>query len=112
MPVLAPSSEPAVVTVAPTNTTVLEVDTRFVDVLTVQLTNTDGTQTFAGTVQRRTHNETAFADSDIPDFSGVGPGVSVMADLDTRGSAVVRLVGYMSGAGGDVRVSYVRRVSP
>lgn len=111
MPSLAPSSSPVTVLVAPTTTVVLEVDTRYTDVLTVQVTNLDGTQTFDGTVQRRTFSETAFADSTLPDFETIPAGGSVMADIDTRGSAVTRLVGTMSGAGGNVRVSYVRRAS-
>lgn len=106
---LAPSVSPATVAVASTTTPVVTVECRASEVLTIQLVNTDGTQTFNGTVQRRTYGETTWSDSSLPDFQGIGPGSSVMADIDVRGSAYVRLVGTMSGVGGNVRVSTVRR---
>ncbi len=108
---LATSSTPVIVAVGPTTTTVLEADTRFVEDLAVQVTNLDATQTFTGSVTRRTWQETVFSTSPLPDFEVVPPGASVMADLDVRGSAVTRLVGTMSGAGGNVQVSYVRRAA-
>lgn len=109
MNTLSPSSSPEVVTVAPTTTTVLEVDTRYITNLAVQISNLDGTQTFVGAVQRRTYGETNWATSTLPDFDSIAAGQSVMADLDVKGTAVLRIVGTMSGAGGDVQVSYTRR---
>lgn len=111
MTALAPSSSPVQVSVAPTTTTVLVLDVRYVEQVAVQVTNLDGTQTFDGIVERKTFQETAYAPSTMPDFQGLAPGASVMADIDCRGSAYLRLVGTMSGAGGNVRVSYTRRAA-
>jgi hypothetical protein len=109
MNTLSPSTGPVTVSVAPTSTVVLEVDTRYISNLSVQITNIDSTQVFAGTVQRRTWDETSWATSNIPDFATVSPGSSIMADLDVRGTAMLRIVGTMDGAGGNVQVSYTRR---
>jgi hypothetical protein len=106
---LSPSTGPVTVSVAPTTTTVLEVDTRYISNLAVQVTNLDSVQSFSGKVQRRTWDESYWADSPIPDFSVVAAGQSVMADLDVRGTAMLRIVGTMDGAGGNVQVSYTRR---
>jgi len=105
------SAAPVTVAVAPTETTVLTLDCRAVDTVAVQLVNTDGSQTFNGTVYRRTAAETTYAPSTVPDFAGLAPGSSVMADLDVRGSAYVQLRGTMSGIGGNVRASYTRRAN-
>ena len=75
----------------------------------MQLDNLDLSQTFVGTVQRRLDALHGWADSAILAFSDVPAGVSVCVDLDTKGTRYLRLVGTMSGAGGNVRVSARRR---
>ena len=103
--------EPETVAVAPTSTTIVEVDTRTASTLTLHVTNLDGTQTFAGTIERRQFAGQTWAQSPIGDFAAIGPGDAVMADLDVSGTAFVRLVGTMDGAGGDVSVSGADRTA-
>ena len=90
---------------APTTTTVVTVDTRNSSVLSLYVANLDGSQTFSGTIERRQYDTQTFAPSTFGDFASVGAGVAVMADLDVRGTAEVRLVGIMDGAGGNISVS-------
>ena len=100
---------PIQVAVAATLTALAEFDTRYTEILGVQIVNLDGSQTFAGIVQRRVTLTDPWADSSIPDFSSIPAGGSVLADLDVRGTGYIRLVGTMSGAGGDVTISARRR---
>ena len=79
--------------------------------VTVQVHNTDATQTFAGTVYRRKAGMTAWAPSTVPDFSSVNPLSSVMCDLDVEGTDELELRGVMSGAGGGVVVGATRKAS-
>lgn len=79
--------------------------------VTAYVYNADAAQTFVGVVQRRMTNATAWATSTIPDFSSTGPLSAVMADLDVEGSDEVRLVGTMSGAGGDVQCGATRKAA-
>jgi hypothetical protein len=99
-----PAPGVSVVTVAPTSTLVLELDVRTDQWLTVQVDNVDGSQTFVGAIERRVSEAMQWSPSTIGDFAGIGPGDSVTADLDVTGTGFIRLVGYMSGAGGDVHV--------
>lgn len=103
--------EPETVAVAPTSTTIAEVDTRTSSLLTLHVTNLDGSETFSGTIERRQYASQAWATSTIGDFASIGPGDAVMADLDVSGTAYVRLVGTMSGAGGNVSVSGADRTA-
>lgn len=100
------------VTVGPTPTTVVSVDVRPDELVTLQIDNLDGTQTFSGTVERRLSDAAEWSPSSIGDFSSIAPagsaGDSVTADLDVSGTGFLRLVGTMSGAGGDV--AYVIRI--
>lgn len=101
---------PTTVAVAPTTTVVATFDLgAFAGQLTVQLDNLDLSQTFVGVVQRRLDSAHAWADSELADFSSIAAGSSICADLDTSGTRYLRLVGTMSGAGGDVLVSARRR---
>ena len=108
---LATSATPVVVAVGPTSTTLLTLDTRFVDTVAAQVTNLDPTQTLDVTVQRRTYSEAVWANSQLADLRTVNPGESLMVDLNVGATAMTRLVGTMSGAGGNVQVSYVRRAA-
>lgn len=103
---------PLIVTVAPTTTTILTIATGgAAELITIQLENLDGTQTFVGTVQRRLASTNTWAASTLGDFEAVAPGTSVVMDLDARGTGDLRLVGTMSGAGGNVQVTARRRAA-
>lgn len=99
------------VAVAPTSTTVLSVDVRGELRVSVQIDNLDAAQTFSGTVERRVAGAGNWSPSSLGDFSSIAALGSVTADLDVAGSADLRIVGTMSGAGGDVRVFIRRGVS-
>ena len=98
-----PDPAGVVVSVAPTDTVVITANVRSVARASLQVDNLDGAQTFAGTIERRVADTGAWAPSTLGDFSIVAAGPSVMADVDVAGTADSRLVGTMSGAGGDVR---------
>lgn len=93
-----------VVPVATTSTEVWSGDVRSEEWLCVQIDNLDGTQTFTGIVERRLSSAADWSVSTIGDFSGIGPGLSVTADLDITATGYLRIVGTMDGAGGDVAV--------
>jgi len=96
---------PETVAVAPTSTVAVECDVRNASRLALFVANLDGSQTFSGTIERWMVTGQTPAASTIGDFASVGPGVSVMADLDVSCTSYIRLVGTMSGAGGNVSVS-------
>ena len=101
---------PTTVTVAPTTTTVQTFDTSKTKVLSIQVTNLDPSQTFAGAVQTRARAD--FAEATVPfvdtgrlELSSIGPGASGRVDVDAVGAAEVRVTGSMSGAGGNVSIT-------
>jgi hypothetical protein len=105
----------ATVAVATTSTVVWSGDVRVDEWLCLQLQNLDGAQTFTGTIERRLATAAGWATSTIPDFSSVPPAGtvdpttgapldSITADLDIEATGYIRLVGQMSGAGGNVAV--------
>lgn len=96
---------PETVAVAPTSTTVVDVDVRHVSVYALYLKNLDGTQTFSGTVKRYMVTGQTPAPTPEADFSSVAPGEAAFASLDVRGTAFLSIVGTMSGAGGNVSIS-------
>lgn len=99
-----PSPAVVVVAVAPTSTVVLEVDVREEEWVTAQVANLDASQTFDGVVERRQSPDMPWAPSTLSDFAGIAPLTSVVADLDVSGTGFLRMVGTMSGAGGNVGV--------
>lgn len=117
------ASDPPVIpfTVGPTTTTVFEFDARHLGLATVQVQNLDPTQTFSGFIRRGVAAGMALATSTLPDFVSILPAGSVdgsgnpldvvVCDVDVEGSAVLSLVGFMSGAGGDISYS-VRKSGP
>lgn len=112
MTTLSPvATQPTVVAVAPTTTTIAQWNVRFDEVLTVQLENLDLSQTLNAYVQRRLADGNDWAQAPLDYFEGMAPDSSVVADLDVRGTRELRIVGTMSGAGGDVRVTAVRRAA-
>lgn len=118
---MALDPEITTVAVAPTLTVLAEVDVRREGLVTVQVSNLDVAQTLAGYVQRKVAGGLGWSTSSIPDFSSIQPAGtvdaagnpldSVTADLDVTGTAVIRVVGEMSGAGGNAQVA-VRKTGP
>ena len=102
---LAPTS----VSVGTSRTTVATFDSRYTNTVTVQIENTDATSVFVGRVERRLDPTMSFAPTTLVDFAAVGPGESVVADLDTQGTSEVRITGVMSDATGTVLVTARRR---
>ena len=103
--------QPVDVAVTTAEMSVAEFVVQFTAVLTVQIENLDSTQVFAGRVQRRLDPAMGWASSPTLDFAVIGPGETVVADLDVRGSSGVRIVGAASGAGLNVRVTARSRAS-
>lgn len=104
----------ATVAVAPTATVLMtwtKDQLRGAKRVTAYVYNADAVQTFAGLVQRRMTNGTAWATSTISDFSSVAALTAVMADLDVEGSDEVRLVGTASGAGLNVQCGATRKAA-
>jgi len=101
---------PEAVAVAPTETTIQEYDCTNLRTLTVQITNTDGSQTLVCSVYRRQYSSQAWALSALSDFALLAAGQSVVADLDVSSTGFIKITGYMSGAGGDC-VCSARRLS-
>ena len=102
------------VSVAPTQTTLMtwtKEQLKGAKRVTAYVYNADASQPFTGIVQRRMTNATSWASSSIPDFSSVGAQTAVMADLDVEGSDEVRIVGTMSGAGGNVQCGATRKAA-
>lgn len=93
------------VSVAPTSTLIVELDVRGCSRATLQVDNLDASQTFAGVIQRRVNTAGDWSPSTLGDYAEVGPLQSVTTDLDVDGTGYIRLVGSMSGAGGDVAYS-------
>jgi hypothetical protein len=108
-------------TVGPTMTPVFALDVRQLGLATVQVQNLDPTQTFSGVIRRSVSELMKSATSTLPDFISILPAGSldatgnpldvVVCDVDVEGSAVLSLVGFMSGAGGNISYS-VRKSGP
>lgn len=116
------AAEPSVTTVFvdATMTLVVTVDARQLGLVSMQVDNLSA-ETFSGFLRRRVSSLMSEATSSMPDFSEIqplgsvdgsgNPTDSVMADVDVEGSATLELYGRMTGAGGNVRVSY-RKAGP
>lgn len=96
---------PTTIAVAPTETTIADFNCNGLKTLTVQITNSDGSQTLSGLVYRRQYASQAWALATLGDFSLIPAGSSVVADLDVSNTGLLRITGTMSGAGGDCIVS-------
>lgn len=96
---------PETVAVAPTSTTVADIDVRGITRFALYVKNLDGAQTFAGDVYQYMVSGQTPALLSVPDFASVAAGEAAMASIDVRGVTFIRLVGTMSGAGGNVSVS-------
>lgn len=100
------------VAVAPTSTTVVNIDRedlRGARVLVIQLSNLDPSQTFSGALYSRIRDMSLWAARSNLEFESVAPGTSVVADINIEGTDELELRGAMSGAGGDVQVGVVRK---
>jgi hypothetical protein len=104
-------TEPTTVGVLPAETVIATWDTKYDDLLAVQLENLDPTQTFSGKVQRKLHDDVDWADYPADYFNTLAAGATVAWDVDVRATRAMRVVGSMDGAGGDVRVTAVRRAA-
>jgi hypothetical protein len=93
------------VAVAPTQTTLATIDTANTALLTVQVTNTDATQTLDCSIQRQANAAQGYADVKEDGLLGIGPLEEAVVDVDCTGCVSVRVVGTASGAGLDAQVS-------
>lgn len=99
---------PTQLTVAPTQTTILELSAKdsIADLMAkggiagVQVTNDDATQTLSVSLWKRTHERMAYAPVGIGEMLEIPPLESRIVDLPIRGCSHVMLTGTMSGAGG------------
>lgn len=117
----APEPTATTVFVNATMTQVASIDVRQLGIVSIQVDNLDAAQVFSGFLRRNVSASMNDATSSMPDFSQVqplgsldpdgNPSDSAMADVDVEGSATLDLYGRMSGAGGNVRVSY-RKTGP
>lgn len=105
------ATQPTTVAILPTQTVLATWDVRSDDVLTVQIDNLDASQTFTGTLQRRLANTLDWAITGETDLSNVPPLTSVCVDINFGAARQLRLVGTMSGAGGDVTITATRRAA-
>lgn len=94
------------VTVAPTETTLATLDVSVRRGVSIQIVNLDATQTLSCTIYVRNKYEPVWAPTTFPDFAVVGPGSSVAAVVPCEGVSELELRGYMSGSGGDARVTW------
>ena len=105
---------PTTVAVAPTETVVvsyLREVLKGAQRITVQVVNSDATQTFSGNVYRRLQGAGTWALSDFTDFATIAPLASAVADMDVEGTDEFELRGTMSGAGGNVLVAATRKAA-
>jgi len=90
---------PQSVSVAPVSTTLATFDVSTTQTLTVQVANSDASQTLACTVQRRAVALADFVDTTLGDLASIGPSSSACVDLDCGANVEIRIVGTASGAG-------------
>ena len=112
------SADPAITTiaVAPALTQMATLDVRNIGKLTVQVQNLDAIQTCSVFIQRKVSQAMGFGVTPFADLTAIPPAGSldadgnpadaVTADIDCAGTAVLLFAGRMSGAGGNVRLSY------
>ena len=94
------AQDPALpVSVAPTSTTLGTFDTSATQTLTIQVTNLDGVQDLACTIQRKAISSLGFADTTMPDLANIPAGTTAAVDIDCGSNLEVRVVGTASGAG-------------
>lgn len=90
--------------VAPTVTTICTLDVRSQDLASLWVFNPSATETLYCVVQSSLDEADEFAPSTLPDFAAIPPASDpVKADIDCRGSSLLRLVGFYSGAGDTVQ---------
>jgi hypothetical protein len=103
--------KPTVVAVAPTTTPLFPALTvGAMESVSVQVENLDGSQTFNGTLRSRLDPSNGMSDSTMPDLLGIGPSGSAVVTVSLPATAEFDVVGTMSGAGGDVRVTVLSRM--
>lgn len=92
--------DPAVsVAVAPTPTVLASFDVATTATLTVQVENTDASQTLSCDIQRRAITSAPFVSTGSFLLQDIQPLASACVDVDVAGASDVRIVGTASGAG-------------
>lgn len=92
--------DPAIpVAVAPTPTVLAAFDTGTTATLTVQVENTDATQTLSCDIQRRAITSAPFVSTGSFLLQDIQPLASACVDIDVAGNSDFRIVGTASGAG-------------
>lgn len=91
--------------VLPTETVITTVNVHTFGLLSLQVKNTDETQTLDCVVKSRCTKDDDFAESELTDLQGIQPGETRKVDIDVRVTYEIELVGTASGAGLDCTVS-------
>lgn len=91
--------------VLPTPTVLTTVRVREQRRLAFEVTNNDGSQTLAVTVQQRLSTTGDFSDTTVPDLLDIPAGATRSVILDVAGLMDVRLSGVASGGGLTCRVA-------
>lgn len=99
-----PAVSPLVVAVLPTETTLCTLDVRTTAVVTVQIDNTDASQQLRGFIYRRANSAMPWTASPLADLGTIEPLTSGCVDIDCEGNSDIQVTGYMTGAGGSVKV--------
>lgn len=99
------SIPPTTVAVAPTGTTLGTVDVTKSKTVTIQVKNTDGSQTLACVVLRRAHPSLALVDSTLPDLASIAAGAEAAVDVDCGANYEIAVYGTASGAGLDATIT-------
>lgn len=91
--------------VLPTPTTITTVRVTQYGLLTVEVTNLDGSQTLTVQIWRRCSQDGDFSLSEYSPFENIAAGASACADFDVRGCVDVQLRATASGIGLDCRMA-------
>lgn len=110
-PVLAPQSvAPNTVSVAPTTTTLCEVDVSQTGEVAIQVENLDVSQTLTLALYEKLNTSNGYGASEIS-FGPVPPSTSSpVLKYRCAGAAKLKVTGSMSGLGGQARVTVRRNV--
>lgn len=118
---MALTLKPTVVSVTPVNSVVCAVDVGPSEVVSIQVENLSATETFYGIIRRSNASGNAMSPSTIGDLRGVPPlGTlgpdgedisSVTVDVSVPANSQLDVLARMTGAGGDVRITILQRMS-
>ena len=118
---MALTLKPTVVPVTPVNSVVCSVDVGPSEVVSIQVENLSATETFYGVIRRANDANNTMSPSTIGDLRGIPPlGTlgpdgedlsSVVVDASVPANSVLDVLAKMTGAGGDVRITILQRMS-